>query len=101
MCVSLPRTSLLAGGKMVCPRRASQGLDIPTSQSYSRTLDYVYIPDKGIHENILQMKLACAKGLFNILPSFILFFVQVVLALFSVISIRIVALNHQTLEFYT
>ena len=101
MCVSLPRTSLLAGGKMVCPRRASQGLDIPTSQSYSRTLDYVYVPDKGIHKNILQMKLVCVKGLFNILQSFILIFVQVVLALFSVISIRIVALNHQTLEFYT
>ena len=86
---------------MVCPRRASQGLDIPTSQSYSRTLDYVYVPDKGIHKNILQMKLVCVKGLFNILQSFILIFVQVVLALFSVISIRIVALNHQTLEFYT
>ena len=67
MYVFLPRTSLLAGGKMVCPRRASQGLDIPTSQSYSRTLDYVYVPDKGIHKNILQMKLVCAKGLFNIL----------------------------------
>ena len=101
MCVSLPRTSLLAGGKMVCPRRASQGLDIPTSQSYSRTLDYVYVPDKGIQKNILQMKLVCVKESFNILQSFILIFVQVVLVLFSVISIRIVALNHQTLEFYT
>ena len=41
------RTGLLAGGQMICPRRASLGLDIPTSQRNSQTLDVIHIPDKG------------------------------------------------------